>query len=92
MNADNWKIWLAFRIGEIAPSAHSQTSGRDALRSIRARFDQMGAPVNEWPAIEAAALQDQTAFGLTSQKVRWRIVEYLAGGQHPIGPLERITA
>ena len=86
----SWKVWLAFRIGSFHGSPHSHTSGRDALRSIRAYFDQMGAPLSEWPAIEAAALQNQTAIGISADRARRRVMEYIAEGPHPIGPIERL--
>ena len=86
----DWKIWLAFCIGGIGSSPHCHTSGRDALRSIRARFDQMGVPEYEWEAIESAALKDETAIGISSRRACIRVVDYLAGGIRPIGPLNRI--
>lgn len=86
----DWKIWLAYSTGTITGSPHCFTSGRDVLRLIRARFDQMGIPEQEWGAIEAAVLKDETAIGISSTCACHRVIEYLAGGIRPIGPLARI--
>jgi hypothetical protein len=92
MNPTPWKVWLAFEAGRIEPGPGCYTSGRDVLRTVRAKFDQMGAPLEEWPAIEQAALQGQTAIGISASRARYRIVSHLAGGEYPIGPLERIQS
>lgn len=85
-----WKMWLAYHIGRIELTAHGLTSGRDAMREIRARFDQMGAPESEWAEIEKAALQRDSAIALRVDVVRIRVMNHLAGFQ-PIGPIERIS-
>ncbi len=86
-----WLLWLAFRAGEIRSSPGGITTGRDALRELRARFDQMGAPIEEWPAIEKAVLQGAHAFSLSPEACARRAVEYLAGGVCPVGPLDHIS-
>lgn len=84
----NWRIWLAYLLNEINDSPHCHSSGRDLLRSVRARFDQMGIEQNAWQGIEQAVLQNQTAIGISANTAKHRIMNYLAGPR-PIGPIER---
>lgn len=89
--SSEWRTWLAFWAGRIVSTPHGMTSGRDALRELRARFDHMGAPVEEWAGIERAALDGKHAISLSSERVARNVVAHLAGGQMPIGPLDRIS-
>lgn len=83
--------WLAYKIGELIYTSGEVSSGRDVLRKLRARWDQMGLPVETWADFERAILSGKHAFSLGIQTTQRRAIHALAG-DCPIGPLERITS
>jgi hypothetical protein len=86
----NESLWLAFHVGLSTDVVGMD--GREALREIRARWDQMGLPEGSWSRFEADILGSAHAIGLRQREVQFRAVELLAGGACPVGPLNRILS
>lgn len=83
-------LWLAYLIGESVYASGQVTTGRDIMRVIHARWDQMGCPVETMADFEKAILGDAHPFALGTLDLQRRAIRALAGDR-PIGPLDRIT-
>lgn len=83
-------LWLAFHIGYGTESQHGY-NGREGMRAIRSRWDQMGLPVETWPEFEKDILQNDSPVGLRRTDVQFRAMKLLAG-ECPLGPLDRISS
>lgn len=83
-------LWLAYRIGECVYASGQVTSGRDIMRVIHARWDQMGCPLETMGEFERAILGNDHPFALGTLDIQRRAIRALAGNC-PIGPLDRIT-
>ena len=83
-------IWFAFRIGCLRENFH-MTSGRDALRAIRAIYDGLGLSIDGWDDFEKALIKTDFPFALSIEVTQHGAIRYLARRDCPIGPLERIS-
>jgi hypothetical protein len=71
--------WLAFRVGQSLYVHGLQTTGRDVMRSIQSRWDQLGCPGETWPDFEQAIVGDDTPFLMSTVSVQVRAIQALAG-------------
>lgn len=70
-------LWLSFTIGRIQVTNHV-FNGREFLRAVKARWDDMGCPL-DWNRFELAVLQNNSAITLRVEDAQMRAMNYLAG-------------
>ena len=83
-------LWLAYYIGQSLHTSGLLTTGRDVMRVLHARWDQLGLPEDTLKDFERAILQDDHPFVLPVSEIPRRAIRVLAG-DCPIGPIERIV-
>jgi hypothetical protein len=84
-------MWLAYHIGQTVHGSGLVTTGRDIMRVIHERWDQMGLPVETMKDFEKEILRNDHPFSMSVIETQRRAIHALAG-DCPIGPLERIMS
>lgn len=72
-------LWLAFRLGELQHTSGLVTSGRDVMRVIHARWEQMGLPTETLADYERDILGGDHPFGMGVWMTITRAIRALAG-------------
>ena len=80
---DSQKQWLMYRIGTVEVDGHC-TDGRDVLRSLMFRCDDMGISRDYFNELSSAVMQDQAAVVIPISVSKIRAAKFVSGCNCPM--------